>query len=51
MSGLVKRVWQGADPGCPAGTFTETHPLAPSNAKLTARAIIWATDALCRYDT
>ncbi|XAS69761.1 ISL3 family transposase [Micrococcaceae bacterium Sec5.7] len=47
----AKRVWRCADPGCPAGTFTETHALAPAKAKLTTRAVLWATDALSRYDT
>ena len=47
----AKRIWRCADPHCPAGTFTETHALAPVKAKLTTRAVSWATDALSRYDT
>lgn len=47
----AKRVWRCPDPDCPAGTFTEEHPLAGPRAKLTARAVAWATDALERFDT
>lgn len=47
----AKRVWRCADGDCPAGTFTEEHPLAGPRAKLTARAVAWATDALERFDT
>lgn len=32
-------------------TFTEEHELAGARAKLTARAIAWATDGLQRFDT
>lgn len=39
------------DPGCPRTTFTEEHSLAGPRAKLTARAVSWATDALQRFDT
>ncbi|MGA7205456.1 MAG: ISL3 family transposase [Specibacter sp.] len=46
-----KRIWRCADPDCPAGTFTETHALAPVKAKLTTRAVRRATDALSRFDT
>src|SRR3954469_19626751 len=47
----AKRLWRCPDAGCPAGTFTEEHPLAPPRAKLTARAVAWAVDALERFDT
>ncbi len=46
-----KRVWRCADPACPAGTFSEEHPYARRRAKLTARAVAWATDALSHDDT
>lgn len=47
----AKRLWRCPDGDCPTGTFTEEHPLAAARAKLTARAIRWATDALERFDT
>jgi transposase len=47
----AKRVWRCPDPDCPGNTFTEEHPLAGPRAKLTARAVAWATDALQRFDT
>ncbi|WP_427132719.1 ISL3 family transposase [Pseudarthrobacter sp. S9] len=47
----AKRVWRCPDAGCPRSTFTEDHPLAGPKAKLTARAVNWATDALERFDT
>lgn len=47
----AKRVWRCTDGDCPAGTFTESHPLAGPRAKLTSRAVTWATDALARFDT
>lgn len=31
-------------------TFSEDHPLASPRAKLTARAVAWATDALQAFD-
>ncbi len=46
-----KRVWRCPDPGCPVGTFSETHDLIDPRAKLTTRAITWATDALAHDDT
>jgi transposase len=46
-----KRVWRCPDPGCPVATFSETHPLIAPRAKLTTRAIAWATDALAHDDT
>jgi transposase len=46
-----KRVWRCPDPGCPVGTFSETHGLIGPRAKLTTRAVTWATDALAHDDT
>lgn len=46
-----KRLWRCPDTGCPKGTFAEEHQLAGPRAKLTARAVVWATDALERFDT
>lgn len=47
----VKRVWRCAEPACPRGTFSEVHDLAAPRARLTSRAIRWATDALTFDDT
>jgi transposase len=47
----AKRVWRCPDPDCPRTTFTEEHELAGPRAKLTARAVAWATDGLQRFDT
>ena len=47
----AKRLWRCPDDDCPATVFTEEHRLAAPRAKLTTRAITWATDALERYDT
>jgi transposase len=47
----AKRVWRCPDPDCPRTTFTEEHALAGPRAKLTARAVAWATDGLQRFDT
>ncbi|GGI02794.1 ISL3 family transposase [Arthrobacter liuii] len=47
----AKRVWRCPDPDCPRTTFSEEHPLAGPRAKLTARALAWATDALQCFDT
>jgi transposase len=47
----AKRVWRCPDQGCPKTTFTKEHPLAGSRAKLTVRAVAWATEALQRFDT
>jgi hypothetical protein len=45
------RVWRCAEPACALGTFTERHdPIAP-RARLTTRAVRWATDALAYDDT
>lgn len=46
-----KRVWRCPDPGCPRVTFAETHPLIAPRARLTNRAVAWATDALTHDDT
>lgn len=46
-----KRIWRCAEAACPVGTFSETHDLAPPRAKLTARAVGWALDALRHDDT
>ncbi len=41
-----KRIWRCVERDCPQLTFSETHPMAQPRAKLTARAVCWATDAL-----
>ncbi len=46
-----KRVWRCDEPACPAGSWTEVHPLAGPRAMLTDRAIRWAADALAADDT
>jgi len=46
-----KRVWRCPDSGCPVDTFSESHELIAPRAKLTTRAIAWATDALAHDDT
>ena len=46
-----KRVWRCREPACPVVTFTEEHELAVPRALLTARAVVWATDALADDDT
>ena len=46
-----KRLWRCPEPLCPRGTFSEVHDLAAARAKLTNRAIAWATDALTFDDT
>ncbi len=46
-----KRVWRCPEPACPVVTFTETHALAPPRGLLTARAVVWAADALQDDDT
>jgi transposase len=47
----LKRLWRCSEPACERGTFSELHELAPPRAKLTTRAISWATDALAFDDT
>ena len=39
----AKRVWRCPDRDCPRTTVTEEHPLAGPRAKLTSRAVNWAT--------
>jgi transposase len=46
-----KRIWRCAEPACPVVTFSEQHELIAPRAKLTCRAITWATDALAFDDT
>lgn len=46
-----KRIWRCPDAGCSVVTFSEDHPLIAPRAKLTSRAIGWATDALAHDDT
>ena len=46
-----KRVWRCAEPACPVGTFSEQHELIAPRARLTRRAVRWATDALTHDDT
>jgi transposase len=46
-----KRVWRCVEPACPVVTFSETHDLVPPRARLTARAVGWAVDALTHDDT
>src|SRR4051812_8030068 len=46
-----KRVWRCPEPSCPVGTFSEQHEVLPARAKLTTRAVRWATDALEHDDT
>ena len=46
-----KRIWRCAEPACAVVTFSEQHDLIAPRAKLTSRAIGWATDALAHDDT
>lgn len=46
-----KRIWRCPEPACPRGTFSEDHSVLAPRAKLTRRAITWATDALAHDDT
>ncbi len=45
------RIWRCRESGCPAGTFSEAHELAPPRMVLTTRAVAWATSALSYDDT
>ena len=45
------RVWRCAEMACSTGTFTERHDLVAPRARLTTRAIRWATNALEHDDT
>jgi transposase len=46
-----KRIWRCAEQTCPVSTWTEDHAYAARRAKLTTRAVHWATDALRHDDT
>ena len=46
-----KGVWRCREPACPVMTFSERHPLIAPRARLTARAVGWAVDALTHDDT
>jgi transposase len=46
-----KRIWRCPEPACPRVTWTEDHSFATPRAKLTARAVAWAVDALRHDDT
>ncbi len=46
-----KRIWRCAEPACPVVTFSEEHEMIAPPAKLSSRAIGWATDALAHDDT
>jgi len=41
-----KRRWRCREPRCPTGVWSEEHPALPSRAKLTTRAVDWATQTL-----
>ena len=45
------RIWRCREPGCPTGTFSEAHDVAPPRTGLTVRAVRWAVDALSYDDT
>lgn len=47
----LKRIWRCGKPACPKKTWTERHPFAAPRAKLTARAVTWAVEALRHDDT
>lgn len=46
-----KRIWRCPEPACEVVTFSEEHELIAPRAKLTSRAVGWATDALAHDDT
>ncbi len=46
-----KRLWRCVESTCEVTTFSEQHPYAARRAKLAARAVTWATDALSHDDT
>ncbi len=46
-----KRLWRCREPACSQQTFSEEHPFLAPRAKLTTRAVGWATDALANDDT
>ena len=43
-----QRRYRCAEPACPVSGFSEDHPLAPAQAKLTARAAWWAISCIQR---
>lgn len=45
-----KRVWRCREPLWAVLTFTESHPLPAPRARLTSRAVLWATDAVAEDD-
>jgi transposase len=47
----LKRIWRCVHSDCTVETFSEAHELIAPRAKLTSRAIGWATDALAHDDT
>jgi transposase len=47
----VKRIWRCLEPACSRATFSELHEQIPPRARLTTRAVVWATDALAHDDT
>lgn len=46
-----KRLWRCIQAQCPVRSFSETHPFAQPRARLTARAVGWATGMLRTDDT
>ncbi len=46
-----KRIFRCVEPACGRDTFSEVHELIAPRAKLTSRAIHWASDALAHDDT
>jgi transposase len=43
-----QRRYRCVEPACPVGGFSEDHPLAPAQAKLTGRAAWWAISCIQR---
>ena len=43
-----QRRYRCAEPGCPVAGFSEDHPLAPAQVKLTSRAAWWAIGSIQR---
>jgi transposase len=46
-----KRIWRCAEQSCEVSSWTEDDAYAAKRSKLTARAIVWAVDALRHDDT
>lgn len=46
-----KRLWRCREAGCLVRSFSETHPFVSARAKLTLRAVAWATSMLRTDDT